>query len=361
MEASGEWTTFVWGRWGAVPARKPSCHRVCAANVRVQLEQKVRSSIESLHDHPARDRDPAADEEQPVFLVGPARSGTSLVYKVLCLHPEAAYISNYLARYPRRWSLGALDRIARRMPERTRSVWFSGGDNAYVYGRSRPLHERLFPMPVEGEPVYEACGIGQDGISQYEPKGDVRPNHALHDAFAAIRRSAGGSFLVNKRIANNRRIELLAATFPSARFISLVRDGRAVAYSLSRVDWWETSTVWWYGGTPEQWRAEGRDPWELCARNWVEEMEAMDTGLATLDPSRVLRLSYESFVTDPHDALERMASFGGFAPSDGWSRSVRALSFPNRNESWQQALEPAAIDTITGIQSELLERHGYDR
>ena len=34
------------------------------------------------------------------------------------------------------------------------------------------------------------------------------------------------------------------------RFVVLVRDGRAVAESLSRVDWWETNHVWWYGGTP---------------------------------------------------------------------------------------------------------------
>ncbi len=300
--------------------------------------------------------DPAADDEQPVFLVGPARSGTSLVYKVLCLHPDTAYISNYLARYPHRWRLGSLNRIARHMPERTRRVWFSGGDNAYVYGKSRPLHERLFPMPVEGEPVYEACGIDQTSNDA-----DDRPNHALHDAFAGIRRAAGGSFLVNKRIANNRRIELLAATFPSARFISLVRDGRAVAYSLSRVDWWEGSNVWWYGGTPEQWRAEGRDPWELCARNWVEEMDAMDRGLAALDPSRVLTLSYESFVGDPHDALERMASFAGMAASDEWSRAVRSLRFPNRNESWQRDLDPAAIATISRVQGDLLDRYGYER
>ena len=56
-----------------------------------------------------------------------------------------------------------------------------------------------------------------------------------------------------------------------------------------------------------------------------------------------------------------MATFGGFAPSDTWSRSVRALSFPNRNESWQRELDPAAIATITAVQGDLLERHGYER
>jgi hypothetical protein len=30
----------------------------------------------------------------PLFLVGVPRSGTTLLYKLLCLHPDVAYISN---------------------------------------------------------------------------------------------------------------------------------------------------------------------------------------------------------------------------------------------------------------------------
>src|SRR3712207_4675195 len=93
----------------------------------------------------------------PLFLVGPARSGTSLLYKVLCLHPDASYVSNWLARFPSQTRLAALNRVARRYPELQRSVWFGqDGANAYVYGRRRALRERMFPMPVEGEPLFAA-------------------------------------------------------------------------------------------------------------------------------------------------------------------------------------------------------------
>ena len=33
------------------------------------------------------------------FLVGAGRSGTTLLYKLLCLHPQVAYISNYENRF----------------------------------------------------------------------------------------------------------------------------------------------------------------------------------------------------------------------------------------------------------------------
>lgn len=178
---------------------------------------------------------------------------------------------------------------------------------------------------------------------------------------SAIRAASGGSVFVNKRIANNLRIPFLSAAFPDARFVALTRDGRAVALSLSQVDWWPSSHVWWYGGTPGDWAAEGRDPWELCAKNWVEELDAIDHGLDVVPDEQVLRLKYEDFVDAPLETLERIASFAGLPEDEGWKRSVSELSFPNKNEAWRTKLEPRAIATITSIQAERLEADGYVR
>ncbi len=285
-----------------------------------------------------------------IFLVGPARSGTSLLYKVLCLHPETAFISNWVARFPERPWLAALNRLARRFPGEARRVWFAGGGNAYVYGRRRTLRERLFPMPVEGEPVFARCGV---------PDGPA-PGSALRRAVARICRFAGGSVFVNKRVANNRRIPFLAAAFPEARFLWIVRDGRAVAYSLSRVDWWEGSVVWWYGGTPAQWVAEGRDPWELCARNWVAELQAVEEGIQAVPADRVLRLSYESLVADPPGTLRRVAEFLRLPRAEEWLRLATGLPYPDRNQAWRVRLDPRAVATITAVQAARLEAYGYE-
>jgi hypothetical protein len=294
----------------------------------------------------------------PVFLVGPARSGTSLLYKLLCLHPEAAWISNWLARFPGVPAIAALNRLPARTPHARRRVWFGeDGENAYVYGRPRELRDRLFPMPHEGEPLYARCGIPLSG----DPRrgGGERQAAALRETIAAIRRASGAPVFVNKRIANNRRIPLLRRAFPDARFISLVRDCRAVALSLSKVNWWADSQVWWYGATPRRWEAEGGDPWELCARNWVEELHAAEDGLEGLPRHQVLSLSYEAFLDAPVETLQHLADFSGLAPSRSWDRSVRSLGFPDRNEAWRTHLSDEAARTITRIQSDELRRHGY--
>ena len=135
--------------------------------------------------------------------------------------------------------------------------------------------KQLFPRPVEGEPFYRSCGIA---VPDSAGRPDMGRLQRLPGMLGAVCRYGGGRVFVSKYLANNHHIPALAELFPSARFVSIVRDGRAVACSLSRVYWWPDLTVWWYGGTPGRWQAEGRDPWELCARHWVRELAVLEQG-----------------------------------------------------------------------------------
>ena len=294
--------------------------------------------------------------QAPLFLLGAPRSGTTLLYKALCLHPDAVYVSNWLRRFPRLTSLAALNRLAGRFPETRRTVWFGADSNAYVYGARRLWRHRLFPMPVEGEPLFARCGVVQDGVS---PISEDAQRAALRQAFSAIRRSGGGGHVISKRIANNRRISLLAGAFPGARFVHIIRDGRAVALSLSRVDWWRESVVSWYGGTPARWEAEGRDPWDLCALEWVENLHAVEDGLRAVPSHRVTTLRYEDVVGAPLDALAQIAAFAGLAARPSWMGELERVRFHDRNRTWADQLSPAALSRIEALQHDDLLRHGY--
>src|SRR6266511_2210569 len=197
----------------------------------------------------------AARDLAPLFIVGAPRSGTSLLYKLLCLHPRAAWISNW--------------------------------------GRRAP-----------GQPAL-----------------------AMRRRLEAIQRWSGGDLLVSKRIHNNLRIPLLAEAFPRARFVNLIRDGRAVAYSLSRVDWWEDGVVWWYGQTPRRWREEGRDPWEQCALHWVRELAAVEAGLAAVPTAQRIEVRYERLVRAPVDTVRGIALFAGLRPDPGWIAELPRLRY----------------------------------
>jgi hypothetical protein len=289
-----------------------------------------------------------------LFILGAPRSGTTLLYKSLCLHPDAAWLSNWSRKAPGVPAATVLNRVARAAPRRRTAVWFDAGANAYVYGRSRGVFERTFPTPVEGEPVYARCGFDETAAD-----GGVVDEAALRSMVADVRRYSGGSVFVGKRIANNRRVPQLFQSIPDSRFVLLIRDGRAVALSLSEVDWWPDSRIWWCGMTPVEWAALGRDPWTLCGRAWVEENTAALAGLAAVPPDRTLVVRYEDMLRDPTTMLRDVAAFAGLPPSRQWEDSLRPLSFPNRNDRWPEALSADVVRHLTELQRDRLAQFGY--
>jgi hypothetical protein len=101
------------------------------------------------------------------------------------------------------------------------------------------------------------------------------------------------------------------------------------------------------------------DAWDLCAQNWVAELEAITRGFDAVPPERHLRIAYEDFVAAPLETLETVAGFAGLGPDRRWQRGLERLRFPDRNENWRTRLEPGLIRRIEDIQSQHLEANGY--
>ena len=292
--------------------------------------------------------------ESPLFLVGAPRSGTTLLYKALCLHPEVAYISNWNRRFTAVPAVAVLNRLGRRFPEQRMRAWFLDSSNAYVHSHKRSLAERMFPSPAEGEPIFKRCGIPDQPPFEATEK----QLQSLRRAISSVARFGGGQRFVNKRIGNNQRIAILARAFPDARFLNIVRDGRAVANSLAHVDWWDDGLVWWYGGTPRDWAAEGGNPWDIAARHWLEEVRSIADGLAVVPPERVLEVRYEYVVESPLEALRSALNFAALESDDAWEAAVASLRM-GRDAAWRRDLSEEALKRIEAIQADELVRHGY--
>lgn len=293
--------------------------------------------------------------EPPVFILGAPRSGTTLLYKSLALHPDAAWINNYQRRLPRLPALAGLNRVPGRATQTRQRVWFgAAGDNAYRYASARSSLERWFPQPVEGEPQFRLRGIPEvsDRVHPTDQQRQLRRD------FDRMVQASGARVVLSKRIGHNTRVPLLHGIFPEARFISLTRDGRAVAASLVRVDWWQDGPLWWYGGTPRQWEGNGGNPLELAARHWVEETKAIDAGLAGVDGDQVLRLRYEDLVEQPGSILGSAAEFAGLRPSRAWREALSGVRFAGPDKAWRDALGENA-EMVTAIEGEQLAALGY--
>lgn len=289
--------------------------------------------------------------EGPLFILGAPRSGTALLYRILCLHPRAAWPNAYVGHVPSTPRLAALNRLARRTPDVRRTVWFGPGwDQVYPHRAGLSPRQRAFPQPVEGERFFARRGV-VPGVEEVGPR-----QQRLRRDVERLVRASGATMLVSKSTAHNRRIGLLDNLFPEARFVVVCRDGRAVARSLLTVDRWPDVHVWWWDGTPRQWAEAGLDPVELAARHWVEEVRAIEEGLVGLPRKRVLRVTYEALTRSPLDVLSGVAVFSGLGDDPAWREELETVRFPHRTRVGPRI---AADPRIGEIQADTLHALGY--
>ncbi len=154
---------------------------------------------------------------------------------------------------------------------------------------------------------------------------------------------------------NVLRVRTLLDNFPDARFLHIVRDGRAVAASLLPLRW-SVSSVF------------------AAARVWAEHL---GFGLAAeiQEPERVCRVVYEELVGDPKRVLAQICDFAQLEPEEQVGTQTRfripaatlyqhALVSrppdPSRAQGWRTTLSPRQIEIFESVAGNLLAHLDYE-
>jgi hypothetical protein len=188
---------------------------------------------------------------------------------------------------------------------------------------------------------------------------DRQTTTRLRRRFDRIRRGAGAQVFLSKRTANNRRIGFLAAAFPDARYVHLVRDGREVTQSLATVEWWDGHRVWWDGRTPLEIERSGEPRLAVCARNWVRELEELRVQLAPIDPGRVLTLRFEDLLAEPVRQLEDVLRFLDLDTLPAYRSAIAALQLHPARAKWGGQWDPQQLDCVLREAHPMLRELGY--
>lgn len=289
------------------------------------------------------------------FLIGAGRSGTTLLYKLLALHSQVGFITNYNRDLPAWIPSSLLLRPLSYFPFLKKAMWFKESGNAYFIDRAQM--QRLFIMPIEGEFIYEKCGLPLTPNPNYSLPDEVRT--CLQHQFKRLHTFTGGRILISKRTANNRRLLWLHQTFPDAYYINLIRDGRDVAHSLSQVSWWPTHTVWWAGKKPSELEAEGVHPLEICARNWVEEVHAIQKGFKSIPHTKILEMRYENLLNNPIPQLKKVFDFMGLSFHPKLVNLINSLSMSHPKHTWKRKWNLSDIEIVVNQQKALLDELDY--
>ncbi len=284
---------------------------------------------------------------KPIIIVGTGRCGSTLFHRLLANHPQLMWLSGFTYRYPHkpawnRWAVEAMDiPVVRRLlankvrPGENYRFW-----DHHAYGFSEPCRDLL----------------GTD-VS-------ARVKKQIHAAFEPMLSSKRNRLLI--KITGWSRIGYLNEIFEDAKFIHVLRDGRAVASSLLHVGFWRG----WFG--PQGWRAgllspEDQAVWEsydrsftaLAGLEWRIQMRAMDAARAKLDPKQFFEVRYEDFCEQPVEYFRRVLDFVELPESREFEQHVRAASIRSTSNRWRDDLAPAQQTILDDLLRQDLLRYGY--
>jgi hypothetical protein len=264
----------------------------------------------------------------PFFIVGSARSGTTLLRLILNAHPDVA------------------------VPPESRFVveLFTGGNevDADAFLRRLGAHHRFHTWELPIEAVRDE--IGDATRLAYAA--------AVGAAFTAYARVQGKSRWGDKTPRYVQHIPLLAGLWPAARFIHLIRDGRDVARS--------------YADVPFGPKTVGK-----AARLWAVRVRTGITDGRRLEQGRYLEINYEDLVDDAEGETKDICDFleldfdpGMLDYTERARGSVlpRASMYnpnvtqkPSRTRSWRESMAPRQVEIFEAVAGEVLSELGYER
>lgn len=269
---------------------------------------------------------------------------------------------------------------------------------------TKMLRDVLTQLPGFGTwPCDEINAIWRYGNSR-EPSDEFEPDLATQEIQAFIQRAFGRlaqqralSHVVEKTCANSLRVGFVNRVLPQATFVHIVRDGRDVVVSAqqrwrARPDWryvlrkarfvpavnfpyyagrylWNQMvrltckgrrTAFWgprFAGMEQVLRQYSLA--ELCALQWQRCVTRADCDLDRIEPERVYRLYYETFVRRPEVEFRRLCAFLMTPVSKPLVQKAVQDVTDGRIGRWHMELDPKSLSVVAPLLQETLKRHGY--
>ncbi len=269
----------------------------------------------------------------PIFVVGSARSGTTMVAKVLASNQDFCdYQAETLIMSVCRKRYGNIFN-SKELKESFLRDWFSSRQ----FIRSN-LTEKEFRIALDNSYDYPEL---------------------LINFLTAMARKAGKKYIVDSTPANVKYIDAIIRVCRDAKFVWVVRDGRDVAISQQKLGWVNPPRP--YKSYSDQLH------YALVSWKWVNR-EIVNYAKKPY----VNVIAYEDFVRNPHDEFEDISQFLGldqsqfdFESSLRPSQANSAFGKLGQDRNLSAVARWKSIDSVTISETshnchDLLEQLGYN-
>ncbi len=253
------------------------------------------------------------------FVLGTGRCGSTLAHEVLCRHTGVDFFSN----------LEDLSPIFRRLNQWNGALLRALPPTASQKGRLRFA-------PSEGYRALDRASLQM----LTDPYRDLQANdltpwmrQRLYEVILGNREREPDKVFLHK-FTGWPRAMLLNQVFPEAKFVHVVRDGRAVANSWLQMPWWQGhrgATGWQFGSVPtsmhEEWVAAGESLPALAGIAWKLLMKAHDDAKFQFGNIRWLDVRYEDMVAQPETVIGQILDFFDMPGTDSFARQIARYEF----------------------------------
>lgn len=163
------------------------------------------------------------------------------------------------------------------------------------------------------------------------------------------------------------RAEFFKAIFPEAKFVHIVRDGRAVANSFLQMDWWtgyRGPENWYLGPISEEyrlrWESSDRSFIVLAGIAWEILVTSVEQDASRIGHENVSTVRYEDFLGDPAGKIRSICDFCDLDfNDDAADRLSRSHIDPSRRQSFLTDLSSGQLEELTECIAGTLEKYGY--
>ncbi|MBC8123129.1 MAG: sulfotransferase [Gemmatimonadaceae bacterium] len=299
--------------------------------------------------------------DRPIFIVGCHRSGTTVLYETLAKHPDLVYFTNGSSLSPHTPILinRLMDLMGKRAPQVERFV----KDGLTV----------SYATPSEGIRIWELYAPEGGDYCLDETHANPKMEQYLKLAIKKHLKHFNGKRFLNKNPDNSVRMRYLNKLFPDARFIHIVRDGRAVCNSLLK---FREAAAEFFGpehrhatngvkvkawsDIEQYWRT---DPAYAAGLVWREVMETVERDSKFITPDRYLEFRYEDFVAAPMDYLEKISRFSELRwdkdTERAFAQEAGKLNLGGRNDAWKKRLKDNDLERLMEIIGPKMREYQY--
>jgi hypothetical protein len=266
----------------------------------------------------------------PIFIGGCPRSGTTLLGSMLGTHEDVVCL-------PESPFIGLQARAFRHSPDGVASV------HRAIQGEFK---FKFWQLPARDQKACLRAGV----------RGYRELIEAYVEAFARQMQRPNPRYWLDHTPENLAYCRRLAEAFPDAKFLHIVRDGRAVAASWMPLTWGPNTVMG-------------------AARQWMNHIAQGLAAEQALPAAQVRRIRYETLVADPDTVAQELSAWSGLpfqsamvvgtgfqvpAYTRGQHGLIGRPADPGRIDSWRSKLRPREIEIFEHLTGDLLPNLGYE-